>query len=122
MCAHNPAIRAHNGAKVEPARTSGEHVTDCPRCNRFHRRAQLAEAALAATDPERLERAGQSGGSLARSLLRWYAQHSIDQRDEASQVAHDLAEALFAEITGSAEPGEAERALRRYEELRRGGE
>lgn len=71
----------------------------CPRCNQLHRRTQLAEAALAAVDPERLERAGRSGGSFGRSALRWVATKSTEERDEARAMAAELAEALAEVVT-----------------------
>lgn len=74
----------------------------CPRCNKFHRRAQLAEAALLAVDPERLERAGRSGGCLGRTFLRWYSGHMQHQRDQALSVADELSRALEGHGDGRA--------------------
>lgn len=55
----------------------------CPRCTKYHRRAQLAEAALAAMDPERLAQAGRSGGSIGRALLTWQATKALEEREDA---------------------------------------
>lgn len=91
----------------------------CPRCNQLHRRAQLAEAALAAVDPERLEQAGRSGGSSGRALLTWQATKALEERDEARAMAGELAEAL-TEVLTHGPPREGWKVVERYLAWREG--